>query len=162
MKSKYEQWKDEGELNNKLKLIKGWAIRGVSNDEIAKNLEMCRSAFYNMLSKHPDVKKALSHSKELADITVEDSLFKRACGYTAVETTTTYDKEGKVIGRIEKTKDVPPEVSAQIFWLKNRASTRWKDKIVEEEETDIPQAVQIKFVDASVRDEQNEENNRED
>ena len=157
MKGKYDQWIEDGELDSKIKLIHGWAVRGVSNDEIAKNLGMCRSAFYNMKSKHKEVQEALSLGKEVADIMVEDALFKRACGYTAVEETTTYNEDGVAIGKIKKTKDVPPEVSAQIFWLKNRASTRWKDKVVEEESTDVPQAVQIKFVDASVRDENNEE-----
>ena len=159
MKSKYDQWVYDGELENKLKLIHGWSVRGVSNDKIASNLGMCRSAFYNMMSKHEDVRKAVSLGKEVADIMVEDALFKRACGYTAVEKTTTYNDEGLKVGEIVKTKDIPPEVSAQIFWLKNRAATRWRDKVVEEEDTSVPSAVQIEFVDASRKEETDETNN---
>ena len=45
-------------------------------------------------------------------------------GYTA------YDKDGNVKPvKIEKTKKhVPPDVTAQIFWLKNRQRDRWQDR----------------------------------
>lgn len=41
-----------------------------------------------------------------------------------------YDKDGNVKPvKIEKTKKhVPPDVTAQIFWLKNRQRDRWQDR----------------------------------
>ena len=41
-----------------------------------------------------------------------------------------YDKDGNIKPiKVEKTKKrVPPDVTAQIFWLKNRQRDRWQDR----------------------------------
>ena len=60
------------------------------------------------------------------------SLYERATGYEYEEEKriVEYDKDGNVKPvKIEKTKKhVPPDVTAQIFWLKNRQRDRWQDR----------------------------------
>ena len=57
------------------------------------------------------------------DRQVENALLKRALGYEYDEITTEYGKEIKRV-----TKQVVPDVTAQIFWLKNRKPDQWRDK----------------------------------
>ena len=69
---------------------------------------------------------------------MENALLNRALGYTYVETTREqvidYDPDtGKKIGSHmevtkEVTKEVQPDTTAQIFWLKNRKPGTWRDK----------------------------------
>jgi hypothetical protein len=46
---------------------------------------------------------------------------------------------------------VPPDTAAQIFWLKNRRSKEWRDKIVQavEEEKEGTGVVMLPEVDAN-------------
>lgn len=60
---------------------------------------------------------------------VEDALFKRAIGYRYEEET----KEREISASDKKvvkvtTKEVAPDVTAQIFFLTNRAPERWRDR----------------------------------
>ncbi len=64
---------------------------------------------------------------------MENALLKRAKGYMTTETKNrnTFRWE-KRITTIEK--EVPPDVTAQIYWLKNRQPQKWRDKPAEEKE----------------------------
>ena len=70
------------------------------------------------------------------DTQVENALLKRALGYTATETIEEVYQAGE--GQNKKvlsshirriTKEIPPDVGAIVFWLKNRKPGRWRDKI---------------------------------
>ena len=69
--------------------------------------------------------KALGEGKGVSDAKVIRSLYERATGYEYEEEKKIieYDKDGNVKPvKIEKTKKhVPPDVTAQIFWLKNQS-----------------------------------------
>ena len=119
--------------------IEGWARDGLSEQQIAKNLNIAYSTFNVYKEKYPEFSEALKRTKEVADREVENSLFKRAMGYEYTETT--YERiENMVVepdGSIKmepgtkiKTviKQVAPDVTAQIFWLKNRKPAEWRDK----------------------------------
>lgn len=62
-------------------------------------------------------------AKMLADEMVEASLFKKATGFNYYEEQATKD------GVQALQKYHAPDTKAQIFWLKNRRSDEWKDKI---------------------------------
>jgi hypothetical protein len=71
--------------------------------------------------------RTLKAGKEVADARVERSLYNRAVGYS-------YDSEkifmpagAKEPVRVPIVVHVPPDVTAQIFWLKNRDPARWRD-----------------------------------
>ena len=64
------------------------------------------------------------------DIQVENALLKRALGYEYMEERVEIsEKDGRKV--IQMTKTVPPDTTAQIFWLKNRRPDQWRDKPVE-------------------------------
>ena len=73
------------------------------------------------------------HSPKVADIQVENALFKSACGYEYEEVTeerklnpTTGQFEMVVTKRVKR--QVQPSNTAQIFWLKNRKPDTWRDR----------------------------------
>ena len=55
-----------------------------------------------------------------------ESLFKRATGFIAKDTKFA-THEGAITDREEYDKHYPPDVTAAIFWLKNRTK-KWSDK----------------------------------
>lgn len=133
-KGKYEQWLTEEGL---LKL-EAWARKGLTDEQIAYNIGIRRETLYAWKKDFPNISNALKRGKEVVDIQVENALLKRALGYSYVETTREqvidYDKTtGVPIGSHmevtkEVTKEVVPDTTAQIFWLKNRKPKDWCDK----------------------------------
>ena len=72
----------------------------------------------------------------MADARVVQKLFERAMGYEHPETKFFTVNKGDFVQEIETretTKIYPPDVTAAIFWLKNRQPSRWRDK----QETDM-------------------------
>lgn len=67
------------------------------------------------------------------DALVEKALYQRATGYVYEEVTKELiDGELQVKKVVQK--QVAPDISAQIYWLKNRQPDRWRDKQEEREE----------------------------
>ena len=81
---------------------------------------------------HESFGSALAQGKGVSDAKVIRSLYQRAVGYEYEEEKKIieYDKDGNVKPiKIEKTKkQVPPDVGAQCFWLKNRQRDKWQDR----------------------------------
>lgn len=66
---------------------------------------------------------------------VENALLKRALGYSYEEVTTEIEEmaDGSQKKHVKRTtKMVPPDTTAQIFWLKNRRPDKWRDKPIEQ------------------------------
>ena len=128
-RGKYESWiTPEG-----LMRIEGWARDGLSDEQIAKKIGISRSTLQTWRDKFPVISSTLKKGKDVADRAVENALYKSAIGYDTEETTEelrfnrkTGQEEMKVIKRVKK--HVPPSVTAQIFWLKNRKPNEWRDK----------------------------------
>lgn len=124
-KSKYET-----DVKPRLVEIEAWKRDGLTDEQIFKNLGISRDTFYKYKEKYSDFSEAIKKGKEVADIEVENALFKRAIGYEYKEVI----KEVKEIDGKKSTyvkeviKEMPGDVGAQIFWLKNRKSNKWKDK----------------------------------
>ena len=57
---------------------------------------------------------------------VERSLYSRAVGYSFNSEKIFCNKDGEVT-RVPIVEHVPPDVTAQIFWLKNRKPADWRD-----------------------------------
>lgn len=113
--------------------IEGWARDGLIDEQIAKNLGVALSTFMTYKKKYPELSDALKRNKEVADREVENALFKRAVGYKYEEITRELKKDpdtdelSLVVTKVV-TKEVVPDVTAQIFWLKNRKPKEWRDK----------------------------------
>ena len=118
--------------------VEGWAKDGLINTEIASKMGIGKTAFYKWCKNHPELSKAISVGKDSVDRQVEQALLKRCLGYEYEEVVreTKTDKDGNILEKhIKKTtKIVPPDVTAQIFWLKNRKPIEWRDKRVFENE----------------------------
>jgi hypothetical protein len=123
-KSKYEEY-----IKDNLMLVEGWARDGLNDEQIAQNLGIHPSTLYEYKNKYPEFSEALKKGKEVIDRQVENALLKRALGYKYIETTQEIDKEtGTLIITKKVEKEVQPDTTAQIFWLKNRKPQRWRDK----------------------------------
>lgn len=121
-KGKYERWlTDEG-----LELVTGWARQGLIDEQIAHNCGITAKTLYEWKKKYSKFCEALKNGKEVADIQVENALYKRAVGYKYQERTVEESEDGTKIRVV--TKEMAPDVTAQIFWLKNRQPDLWRDK----------------------------------
>ena len=96
------------EVKNKLTLVEGWARDGLTNEQIAENLNIGKTTFYKLLKEYPELSEHLKKGKEVVDYEVENALLKNALN---------------------------GNITAQIFWLKNRKPKQWKDKVEVEDES---------------------------
>lgn len=93
---------DDWLQNDKLILIEGWARDGLTNEQIANNIGINVKTLYDWKNKNSNIRNILKKSREVVDFEVENALLKSAL-------------EGNV--------------TAQIFWLKNRRKLQWRDKV---------------------------------
>lgn len=136
--AKYEYWlSDEG-----INLLRGWARNGLTDDDIASNMNIAPSTLYEWKKRFPEFSNTLRESKQIADMAVENALYKKAIGYEYKEIT----KESGVITK-EVIKQQPPDTTAQIFWLKNRKPNEWRDKQEVQNSGDVTFNVNIKVVE---------------
>jgi transcriptional regulator with XRE-family HTH domain len=118
-KGKYQEWlTKEGLL-----LIEGCARDGLTDEQIARNMGIAVKTLYNWKNSHMPILQALKKGKEVVDREVENALLKCALGYQYEEVT--YEM-GVEVKRVRK--EVTPDTTAQIFWLKNRKRAEWRDK----------------------------------
>ena len=113
--------------------IQGWARDGLSDKQIAHNIGITQTTLYEWQKRFPELSEALKKGKEVVDREVENAMLKRALGYEYDEITQepVTDKDtGITEMRVTKrvTKQIVPDVTAQIFWLKNRKPEEFRDK----------------------------------
>jgi hypothetical protein len=120
------------DLDNKLIKIAAWCRDGATEREIAKKLRISISTWLKLKREFPKIKETLKTSKEEADIQVENAVFKRAVGFEFEETSqeVKVSKNGDAMPTsVKKTKKyIPSDVTAAIFWLKNRQPDKWRDR----------------------------------
>lgn len=128
-KGKWDEWLTE----DGLLLIQGWARDGLTDEQIAKNMGIVSSTFYDWIKKFSEISRAIKEGRKPVDYLVENALLKSALGYD-VEEETWERKFNRVTGEWEmictkkQKKHIPPSYTAQIFWLKNRKPNEWKDR----------------------------------
>ena len=122
-KGKYEQWlTPEGLLK-----LEGWARDGLTDEQIAQKIGIHRDTLNEWKKKYSDISDTLKRGKEVVDLRVENALLKRALGYEYEEVSEKYESGTLTEKKVTK-KQVVPDTTAQIFWLKNRRHDKWKDK----------------------------------
>jgi transposase-like protein len=104
-KSKADEWLEQ----DKLTLLEGWARNGLTDEQIAHNMGIVTSTFYEWKKKYPKFSEVLKKNKEVVDLEVENALLKSA---------------------------LSGNITAQIFWLKNRKPKIWRDKVQYENSLD--------------------------
>lgn len=135
--NKYEFWiSPEGLLQ-----MQQWAGEGLSDSQIAEKAGVRPDTLRTWKKKFPQLARALEPSAPdgSPDAQIENALLKKATGYT-VDVSKSYKlrrveyEDGKKTCEFEELAQgvdqvhVPADLSAQIFWLKNRMPERWQDK----------------------------------
>ena len=111
--------------------IAGWCRDGYSDQQMSKALNIHVDTFYRYKKLKPEMSEALKVNKAIADLTIENSLFKRAQGYTFNEIT--IEKQEDAEGNITRThrkqvkKEVAPDTKAIERWLMNRKPDVWRE-----------------------------------
>lgn len=146
-KGKYREWLSEDGLIK----IQGWARDGLSDEQIAHNMGISRSTLSEWKNKYSDIADTLKKTKEIVDREVENALFKRAMGYKYDEVT--YER-GEEVKRV--TKEVAPDTTAQIFWLKNRKPAEWRDKIEQQQTVTIQDDGFLEALKGTIKDDWDE------
>lgn len=132
-KGKYTTWL---EPENLLRL-EAWARDGLTLEQIAHNIGCSTSTLREWRNLYPAISAALKNGADVADIEVENALHKRAVGYSYDEIVSEPSVDpgtGKQVLKVSKIvrRHVAPDVTAQIYWLKNRRPNKWRDKPVDE------------------------------
>lgn len=126
-KGKWEKWVEP----DNLLLLGSWARDGATDEDIAKQIGINVSTLYDWKKKHPEISEALKINKGIADVKIENALFRKALGCTVTEKTISRVKQpdGQIV-ETERTvqREIPPDTTAAIFWLKNRKPKSWRDK----------------------------------
>lgn len=107
---------------------------GATDREIAEFFNVNERTLYRWVHEYPEFCQALKVGKDVADDRVERSLYRRAIGYShdAVKIMQ-FQGEEIVVPYVEH---APPDVTACIFWLKNRRKAEWRDKVEHEHSVD--------------------------
>ena len=138
-KGKYQEWLQP----DKLFLIENWKKSGLTDKQICEKIGVNVSTLYDWEKKYSEFSEALKKGKEFSDFEVENALFKNATGYFQKVTKVHKLKTVKVIDNrrieveelVEKDENIyiQPQTAAQIFWLKNRKSSTWKNNPANDE-----------------------------
>lgn len=130
-KSKYEEL-----VAPRLDTIEGLYREGWTLAAIANFLGISERTLCNYKNQYPELAEALKRGNDDSIYAVENALFKSACGYY-------YDEEELTKSGVVATvkKYAKPNVNAQIFFLKNRARDKWKDKQEHEIDANVAQVI---------------------
>ena len=136
-KGKYAEWIEQDGLLQ----IEGWAREGLTDKQIStQKIGINEATFCRWKERFPQLTQALKRGKAPVDFKVENALLKSALGHKetvrkAIKVKTEKQKvgEGKIVEEhieyVDEEVYIPPQVVAQIFWLKNRRPDKWKDKV---------------------------------
>ena len=141
-KGKYQEWITPDGITR----LEAWARDGLTDEQLAAKIGITATTLYDWKNKYPVISEALKRGKEVVDVEVENALLKRAMGYEYTETRTETADDGTV-KTIVMQKTMPPDTTAQIFWLKNRRPAVWRDKQQVEHSTDKPFEVNIRVIE---------------
>ena len=89
-RGKYQEW-IEGEGLTK---IAAWSRNGLTQEDIAHNIGCSLSTFKEWIKKYPALSATMKITREVADIRVENALYKRAVGYEYEEVVNEADVAG--------------------------------------------------------------------
>lgn len=121
------------------------ALLGATDEELASFFEVSPATIDNWKATQPEFLGSLKDGKASADADIADRLHQRAMGFefdkaVPIKVKEVTYKDGKRVKETERVEVVtvhevvPPDTTACIFWLKNRKSAQWRDKVEHEHE----------------------------
>lgn len=150
-KGLYREWIEGKGLEN----VCMWAKLGLMDKQIAGNMGISPTTFYDWQKKFPAFADAIKSAKAIPNLELENAMFDLALGRTYVEEVKSIlDPKTGMVVRIEKTKkQIPPNPTTQIFLAKNRMPDKYKDRVpVAERMDEEEQKVEI-YIPDNGRDE---------
>lgn len=98
-------------------------LLGYTDKKLAEFFGVVESTLNLWKLRHPVFSESLKAGKDFADVNVVQALYNRALGQTVKEVKTNEDGSSS-----ETIKEIPPDPTSMIFWLKNRQPEIWRDK----------------------------------
>lgn len=131
-RGKYQQWLEAGNLER----VMNWAASGLTLAEIAANMGIHRATLDAWMKSYPDIHDAIKNGRALSCTAIENALFRRAAGACVTEETVDefrgVMKDGQpyngTVVRRTVTKQIPPDTTAMIFYLKNHMPEKYSDR----------------------------------
>jgi transposase-like protein len=112
-------------------LVRWSAQRQATLADISRRINVPQFKLREWLNRYPELASAFFTGQHVADARVIDALFKRATGCTAQDLEIKTDEEDKN-GKPQKVKrryrNLPADICAIRFWLKNRLPNQWADR----------------------------------
>jgi len=100
--------------------------QGVPDYDIAAQLHVSPRAWKEWKKKYPEMREMYENANQKLVARVVNALYKAACGYTTVEKKTVRKNGQKWTEETEKY--IPPNTTAAVFFLTNRAPDEWKHR----------------------------------
>lgn len=117
---------------------------GATDKEIAAFFGVRESTLNNWKLKHPSFVESLKRGKDEVDALVEQSLFRRAMGYSH-QSEKVFQYQGAIV-RAKTVEHYAPDTTACIFWLKNRQPESWRDRREDSQGGDDVQSLLRKLI----------------
>lgn len=99
---RYQKWLE----NDNLALLRGWKMKGLTDDQIAANIGIAPRTLERWKKSHSQICRALKKGKEEANYAVENALLKKA---------------------------LKGDNTAMIFWLKNNYRDKYSENVTDPE-----------------------------
>lgn len=99
---------------------------GATDREAAEFFNVSEATLHRWKHDNEEFCEALKVGKEAADNRVEQSLYRRALGYSHDAVKIHVASDGGIT-EVPYTERYPPDTTAAIFWLKNRRPDLWRD-----------------------------------
>ena len=121
-----------------VKTAYNYCLLGARDKDLCRFFGVSEQTLNNWKADHPDFFEAIKAGKLYADMNVVRSFYRRAVGgYEYTETTYVTVEGGKKRKKGESApmkvktvvKHCPPDVTAGIFWLKNRIPEWWRERL---------------------------------
>lgn len=109
-------------------LAEAWASAGRTDKQIAEKIGISESTLNAWKVAHLEFSESLKRGKEDPDDRVEACLFARATGYDYPAVKIFMPANATKPIYAPYTEHCPPDVTAQIYWTKNRRPERWRDR----------------------------------
>lgn len=102
------------------------ALLGATDAEMAGVWGVDETTINEWKKVHPDFSQSINDGKLAADAEIAGSLYRRAKGYSHPDVhISSYEGEITITDIV---KHYPPDTQAASLWLRNRQSSKWRDK----------------------------------
>lgn len=112
-----------------LEAVRRLSEYGHTDDFMADFFRVPVSTWHSWKKSHPEFFRKLKGWKAVADDRVERALYEKALGYEYEEDAVVWDRFSRERVQVRLEKRLPPDTTACIFWLKNRRSKEWREKV---------------------------------